>query len=517
MLGKLVNKFKKQSLQDQIIQGSASPTEAVSVEDALGSPRKSPKIGSRTNSDQPVLRKSARLASHSISSSSSPQLCSKPEQKLKPSLKSTYAESGTGTIFDSGTESDDDELEQLDQMDSMSTTGKDHDGIFSFQAENDERNSPNVNVVGSSPPTLTSSPPLISEIDTSSWDSMGCESGIVLRESAERDDASRNIDLLDSGNSADSAFDISTPVQRKDGFPVNFGTEKQNMDLGSDENSPCGTPSQAMLTTFNTSRLPVDFSALRDQNILLERDTQKVSPFESNVNESVDSQKSSSTPISSMYKGTIARQTGDDNSGKSGAFRPVVRQRSAIHKTVSNGFISPQSGLLSPSVTAETSRNNTPSPNNLIGEKRRWGIGVVDSGSSGVRSLPSPPPFSPVASRTRGSMIANQQQLNNNSFGEEMPRAVLTARRTRVRVLYHHDNAQHQKAQHKPPHLLHLCEKQQSNFSESPPNNLVNKRGRHSVKSESSGGERPCLNFDKMRERMMGFNTIESSIDNVGN
>lgn len=32
----------------------------------------------------------------------------------------------------------------------------------------------------------------------SSWDSCGCESGIVLRDSAERDDASRNLDLLEA-------------------------------------------------------------------------------------------------------------------------------------------------------------------------------------------------------------------------------------------------------------------------------------------------------------------------------
>jgi len=31
-----------------------------------------------------------------------------------------------------------------------------------------------------------------------SWDSCGCESGIVLRDSAERDDASRNVDLLEA-------------------------------------------------------------------------------------------------------------------------------------------------------------------------------------------------------------------------------------------------------------------------------------------------------------------------------
>lgn len=508
MLGKLINKPKKQSLQEQsAVRASPGCAEAVTMDEILGAPKKSPKIGSNISSEQPVLRKSARLASHNLSSSSSPQLCS----KSKTSLRSVKAESGAGTIFDSGTESDDDELEKLDQMEIMSTGGKTNDGTFSFQTQDEERTSPTLNVVGSiSPPTLTSSPPLISEIDTSSWDSMGCESGIVLRESAERDDASRNIDLLDSGNSADSAFDVSTPVQKKDGFPVNFGHGKQNMDLGSDENSPCGTPSQAMLTTYSANRLPVDFSALRVQNVLAERDTQKNFPFESNAHENLETQKSS---ISSMRKGNIAGQS-DDNSGKSGAFRPVVRRRSATQSKTSNGLIPPTNSLLSPSLTVETLRNNTPSPNNLIGEKRRWGISAAESENSGV---PSPPPFSPVASRTRGSMIAQQHQLNNNSTGEEMPRAVLTARRTRVRVLYHHDNVnvQQQKPPQKMSQLMYLCEKQQLSFSESPPNNLVNKRGRHSMKSESSGGERPCLNFDKMRERMMGFDNVQISASNM--
>lgn len=55
-----------------------------------------------------------------------------------------------------------------------------------------------------------------------SWDSMGCESGIVLRESAERDDASRNVELLDGSTSegvddaADNEEDArqATPIHR---------------------------------------------------------------------------------------------------------------------------------------------------------------------------------------------------------------------------------------------------------------------------------------------------------------
>lgn len=49
---------------------------------------------------------------------------------------------------------------------------------------------------------------------TFSWDSMGCESGIVLRESVEREDASR--DLIDSTtDDEDLNGDLAaTPVQR---------------------------------------------------------------------------------------------------------------------------------------------------------------------------------------------------------------------------------------------------------------------------------------------------------------
>lgn len=63
----------------------------------------------------------------------------------------------------------------------------------------------------------------------SSWDSCGCESGIVLRDSAERDDASRNVDLLEAARGGGLVMEIkkgnnnqndgmdtagTTPVQR---------------------------------------------------------------------------------------------------------------------------------------------------------------------------------------------------------------------------------------------------------------------------------------------------------------
>lgn len=68
---------------------------------------------------------------------------------------------------DSGTESEnEEELEQLETSYLMSLA-------------TDETQ------LGPSPPVLTSSPPLISDFDTNSWDSTGCESGIVVREQNE--------------------------------------------------------------------------------------------------------------------------------------------------------------------------------------------------------------------------------------------------------------------------------------------------------------------------------------------
>lgn len=55
-----------------------------------------------------------------------------------------------------------------------------------------------------------------------SWDSTGCESGIVLCESVEQDDSSRNIELLSQDG------DASTPVERWffeiSAFATNSGT-----------------------------------------------------------------------------------------------------------------------------------------------------------------------------------------------------------------------------------------------------------------------------------------------------
>ncbi|KAK0412549.1 hypothetical protein QR680_006274 [Steinernema hermaphroditum] len=162
MMGTLVNKFEQQSLQDH------SPTME--------------------------LRKSARISAA--------------QQKIQ--LESILLPN----FGDSGTESEDDELEQL------SSAAIDTQDRYSRRSGSAEPlRSPAVlrasrtleDVVGPSPPALTSSPPLASEFDTNSWDSMGCESGIVLRYSEERDSLSNHsLDFGHSFNSSDALADISS-------------------------------------------------------------------------------------------------------------------------------------------------------------------------------------------------------------------------------------------------------------------------------------------------------------------
>uniref|UniRef100_A0A914Z2H8 Uncharacterized protein n=1 Tax=Panagrolaimus superbus TaxID=310955 RepID=A0A914Z2H8_9BILA len=141
------------------------------------------------------------------------------------------------------------------------------------------------------------------------------------------------------------------------------------------------------------------------------------------------------------------------------------------------------------------SKGCSPTP---IGEKRRWGC-------RGISGETSPIPPSPIASRTRGAYAAAATIMISPTASEaaaaatteeEMPRAVLTARRTRVKVIFHDPNPRSSGLQipkKVAPEIIHNV------LSESPPNNLSLKRGRHS----SKGNERPSLNFDKMREQMM--------------
>jgi hypothetical protein len=364
MLGKLVNKFKKQTIHDGI---NLSPPKHISSSPAI--------FDTTTPEQQQLRRRSARLNPDlAIDEKTSPKLQQHSKKLVFPAERVSFVDDCCGGSSD---DDDDDELEQLEKN-SVSNVSI---GIGSVSSQQ--------NLCGQSPPVLTSSPPLISEIDTNSWDSAGCESGIVLRESAERDDSSRNLEFLDddeSTNDDDGAGDASTPVEKRDSFPL-------------------------------------DFSALHHE---LSKKKQK-----------------------------------QENNGSGGAFQPVFG---------SGG-----------------SKGCSPTP---IGEKRRWG-------SRGISGETSPIPPSPIASRTRGATAAaSNTGAGGGAEEDNIPRAVLTARRTRVKVIFHDPNPRQTGGLHIPkksaPEIIHNV------LSESPPNNLSLKRGRH-----SKGNERPSLNFDKMREQMM--------------
>lgn len=135
-------------------------------------------------------------------------------------------------------------------------------------------------------------------------------------------------------------------------------------------------------------------------------------------------------------------------------------------------------------------------PTNLIGEKRRRQVSQMDADKTDSDALnDSETEQSPIASRTRSTLtIGGEAEL---PISADLPRSVLTARRTRVRVLYHDPSPQHGAIP------LHMRSGMPVQFGgegsagpvalgESPPNNPLRKRGRHS--------DRPSLNFDKMRE-----------------
>jgi hypothetical protein len=460
MLGKLVNKFKKQSLQDLTSAEaqqqdqpaeSAPPTTPVEQHRSMGS---SPPADKAVNGYQ--LRKSARLNVVQPAPQPEPPKVFIGTENSDSQKRQHHAQQSNGPtmlfVHDSGTESD----EELEHIDSMSNASSAMNGgttdFFDLH----------------SPPTLTSSPPLLSEFDTNSWDSMGCESGIDinLRESSERDDISRNIDLLE--------LEAATPVDKSHAFPVNFGNAN-----GWDENSPSGTPPTAI---GSLNRPPIDFSGLRSQN-------DPNGKFRCSI-----------TPEKLLSSQAVNNDCG--------AFQPV-RRRLRNSVTQENFSESTTPPVSSPSPTGNGS---------IIGEKRRWERS--DDGYAEIL-VDNTGHISPIASRTR-SMINNITPNNNNN--NEVPRAVLTARRTRVKVLFYDPTpggvltrnlAQRRSmqisnnAQQLPP--FHL--------SESPPNNPL-KRGRHNsitgansqaISTVPVNNERPSLNFDKMRERMMGITSPNTS------
>ncbi|CAG9536681.1 unnamed protein product [Cercopithifilaria johnstoni] len=122
MLGKLVNKFKKHSLQEEITSNT-SLFESASNNANSGS--------NRTTTTAPTGAIVAPL----------------PQQANRRSarISALYEDNTALVMIDSGTESDDDELEQLDSN-------------LNRAASTD--------IMGSSPPNLTSSPPLASEFET---------------------------------------------------------------------------------------------------------------------------------------------------------------------------------------------------------------------------------------------------------------------------------------------------------------------------------------------------------------
>uniref|UniRef100_A0AAF5RVM3 Uncharacterized protein n=2 Tax=Wuchereria bancrofti TaxID=6293 RepID=A0AAF5RVM3_WUCBA len=152
MLGKLVNKFKKHSLQEEITSSTGSLGSAPNNVN-LGINRTTTTVP--TGAIVPLLQQSNRRSAR---------------------ISALYEDNTALVMIDSGTESDDDELEQLDS---------------------NLNRAPSTDIMGGSPPNLTSSPPLASEFETDSWDSTGCESGIVLHDrSSEISEASQD-NILD--------------------------------------------------------------------------------------------------------------------------------------------------------------------------------------------------------------------------------------------------------------------------------------------------------------------------------
>ncbi|VDN92950.1 unnamed protein product [Brugia pahangi] len=121
MLGKLVNKFKKHSLQEEITSSTGS----------LGSASNNVNLG--------INRTTATVPTGVIV-----PLLQQPNRR-SARISALYEDNTALVMIDSGTESDDDELEQLDS---------------------NLNRAPSTDIMGSSPPNLTSSPPLASEFET---------------------------------------------------------------------------------------------------------------------------------------------------------------------------------------------------------------------------------------------------------------------------------------------------------------------------------------------------------------
>jgi hypothetical protein len=316
----------------------------------------------------------------------------------------------------------------------------------------------NLSINDSSPPTLTSSPPLISEIDTNSLHSMGCESGIVLRESVERDETSKSYDCSER-----------------------FSSISRDIPTGKEANkSPSVTPP--------AHSLPIDFSSLTDVNEM-EGESESTTPpaFSSIADRAAMVKRTRKTSTSTTRKQCNADVVETQGNG---AFRPVARRRTRRTSQSNPNIVDVETN------EGKNSPRTVQSPANVIGEKRRRQISThLDAEMQkmeGALEDDGAREGSPVASRTRSTRSAADS-------ASELQRSMLTARRTRVRVLYH--DACPQTAGKGNSTTAMPCDSANGNslaFGESPPNIPLRKRGRHSA------ADRPSLNFDKMRERMMG-------------
>ncbi|VBB33665.1 unnamed protein product [Acanthocheilonema viteae] len=133
MLGKLVNKFKKHSLQEEITSSTGS-------------------TGSAPNNSNPENNGITMTAqAGAIISPLPPQQVNRRSARISALYEdddvncAIIQDNNALVMIDSGTESDDDELEQLDS---------------------NLNRAPSTDIMGSSPPNLTSSPPLASEFET---------------------------------------------------------------------------------------------------------------------------------------------------------------------------------------------------------------------------------------------------------------------------------------------------------------------------------------------------------------
>uniref|UniRef100_A0A0N5AEJ9 Uncharacterized protein n=1 Tax=Syphacia muris TaxID=451379 RepID=A0A0N5AEJ9_9BILA len=289
---------------------------------------------------------------------------------------------------DSGTESENEE--ELEQLETSYLTSIATDNIQ----------------LGPSPPVLTNSPPLFSDIDTNSWDSAGCESDIAAQEPN------------------DEEGDLSNDFAMKDDFSTQWNKEPY----------------------INCSSIPI-----------YSLDTDKVAAA-AGGNRAINS-------------GNMAL---DVFCVKYGAFRPFRRR-------------------LKEQEIGAVSRDSAPSPGlqGIVGEKRR---------------------YDNIISKERDDESENYAAFfqRSNSIDSEIPRETLVAcRRTPVKLIIYN-----------PDGLRKNVSKSFANstsdvidfHSESPPFRPV-KRGRLNT------CERPSLDFEKMRERMMtdwnnGYSTDSTKAEN---